>query len=166
MIIRAKFIAKRGHGSINYLWNHRSRIYAKSPSCSRVARTIFNSTKVFDAKARRNDRSNLHGTSKNRSPWALVTRINSLVDLHGFRYFSHCAKHYVALRSVSPEFLCNFLRSERRAFGTKGPFPVHRDLVGVQTKRDYPRCDERVIKTKYGSELMIILFAVSLQRKL
>lgn len=33
-----------------------------------------------------------------------------------------------------------------------------RDLVDVQTKRDYPG-DERVIKTKYGSELTIFLFS-------
>jgi hypothetical protein len=59
-------------------------------------------------------------------------------------------------------FLCNFLRSARRASGTKGLFPVHRVTRSrrraAQTKRDYPD-DERVIKTKYGSELTIYLFA-------
>lgn len=36
-----------------------------------------------------------------------------------------------------------------------------RDLVDVQTKRDYPG-DERVIKTQYRSELTIFLFAAFL----
>lgn len=42
---------------------------------------------------------------------------------------------------------------------------VTRDLVDVQTKRDCPG-DERVIKTKYGSELTIFLFVAVLPARL
>lgn len=70
-----------------------------------------------------------------------------------------------ALRFVPflPSFSAIFYGADDVHSGQKDFFQCIelRDLVDVQTKRDYPG-DERVIKTQYRSELTIFLFAAFL----
>lgn len=103
-----------------------------------------------------------HKFQKSLSPRYSLTRISSLVDFSpvSLFFFSALCK---APRCASFRFSrvsLQFSTVDDAHSGQKDFFQCIelRDVVGVQTKRDYPG-DERDIKTKYGSELTIFLVA-------
>lgn len=130
----------------------------KSPS-----RHANNSTKVFNAWAWRNDRSNLHGTSKNRFlSGHSLSKLILLSICTDFVIFSIVQSTALRFVPFLPSFSAIFYEASATCIRNKRTFSSASRSRRRTNETRLSRCDERVIKTKYGSELMIILFAVFL----